>query len=108
MKTEKSNNKNTIKAAFVGSLLLIGAVSFWLYREDVTNNGRRFPDRTKMCYQFAIDYLRNIKNDPNYTEEKRALAIDIETEMYNLCQLELTEEAARNYKPSALEKYQTD
>lgn len=61
-----------------------------------------------MCLQIAVDYLRNSQNDPNYTEEKRGLAIDIETEMYNLCQLELSKDAAGNYKPSALEKYQAE
>lgn len=58
-----------------------------------------------MCFQFAVDYLNNIEKDPNFTEDKRELAIDIETEIVNLCQLELTEEDAGNHTPKALEKY---
>lgn len=38
-------------------------------------------------------------------DEAWAMAIDIETEIHKLCQLELTKEAINNYEPSALEKY---
>lgn len=89
-------------------IALTGFFAFWLHREDITHNGRTFPSRSKMCYQFAIDYLRNIKNDPNYTDEKRALAIDIETEITDLCQLELTDDAVGDYTPTALEKYKNE
>lgn len=89
-------------------IVIAGVFAYWLYREDVTHHGRAFSSRNKMCYQFAIDYLKNIKNDPNYTDEKRALAIDIETEITKLCQLELTEEAAGDYTPTALEKYKNE
>ena len=92
----------------VTALVIVGFIAFWLYRQDVTHHGRTFPNRSRMGYQFAIDYLRNIENDPNYTAEKRELTIDIETEITDLCQLELTEEAAGNYDPTALLKYRNE
>jgi len=95
---------------FIGTavifLAIIVRIGYFFYQEDIRSNGRNFENRSKMCFQFAVDYLNNIEKDPNFTEDKRELAIDIETEITNLCQLELTSEAARNYKPSALEKYQ--
>ena len=97
--------KNKIYIIVISVLVLIGVVAFWFYRQDITHHGRLYPNRSKMCYQLAIDYLRNIKNDPAYTEDKWNLVVNIETEITNLCQLELTEEAAGNYNPKALEKY---
>lgn len=87
--------------------LVIGVVYLWLSNQDIAHNGREYSNRSKMCYQLAIDYLRNIRNDPSYTDEKWNLAVDIETEITNLCQLELSEEAASKYAPKAIEKYKT-
>src|SRR5690606_25754310 len=89
-------------------LILIVKIGYFFYQENIRWNGRSFENRSKMCFQFAVDYLNNIKNDPNYTDEKRELAIDIETEITNLCQLDLTTEAVKSYKPKALEKYQQE
>lgn len=95
---------------FIGTAVILLAIiaksGYFFYQENIRWHGRDFVTREKMCFQFAVDYLNNIRKDPNYTDEKEELAIDIETEITNLCQLELTTEAAGNYKPSALEKYQ--
>lgn len=89
-------------------LLVIAATSliaYWLYKEDVSHHGRLYPSRDRMCYQLAIDYLRNIRNEPDFDDSKWAVAIDIETEIHKLCQLELSREAVGHYQPTALEKY---
>ncbi|GEM_PF-5249187 len=89
-------------------LLAIAATSlaaYWLYKEDISHHGRLYPSRDKMCYQLAIDYLRNIRNEPGFDDSNWAIAVDIETEIHKLCQLELSREAVGNYQPTALEKY---
>lgn len=106
--TVKKTNKKKPTISIVGVVIIIfaGLMAYWLGQQNISRNGRLYPNRSKMCYQFAVDYLRNIENDPNYTDEKRELVIDIETEITDLCQLDLTVEAARDYRPTALEKYQ--
>ena len=43
---------------------------------------------------------------PNFNDEKWQIAVDVETDLYNMCLLNLDKEALRNYKFSGLEKYQ--
>lgn len=60
-----------------------------------------------MCEFFAQSYLRTIpivKPDPN--DEQWQMKIAIETDLYNMCLLDLNKEALKNYKPSAIEEYQ--
>jgi len=100
-------NKKLIVLAILISILIF-LTGYWWWQSDVKHNGRLFNDRNKLCQQIAVDYLRNIRNDPSFDDEKWNLAIDIETEIYNLCQLNLTKEDIINYTPSALEKYAVD
>lgn len=85
---------------------LIGIGSWFLYREDVADNGRAYANKTTLCRQFAQSYLRTIqKTEPNFNNEKWEMAIDIETELYDMCLLDLNKESLKNYKTTALEKY---
>lgn len=104
MKIKLEKKKITVIVVII-LLVVIARIGYFFYQEDIRWNGRDFATREKMCFQFAVDYLNNIEKGPNFTEDKRELAIDIETEIVNLCQLELTEESAGSYTPKALEKY---
>lgn len=59
-----------------------------------------------LCVDFAQSYLKTIAS--KYAAEnqlKRQLAIDIETELYNICLLDLSSDSLKNYQPKAFEKY---
>lgn len=101
------------KKILVGLLvaLVFGIFAYWLYQDDISSQGRLYPSKSKMCEQFAKSYLRTMKereNISNFGSDVWLMAIDIETEINKLCQLELTPEALKNYKPSALEKYRQE
>ena len=60
------------------------------------------------CLDFAQSYLRTIpKTEPNfsYNNEKWKMAIDVETELYKLCLLDLNSKSLSTFKPTSLNKY---
>lgn len=95
----------------IGGIILVfflSVIGYWLYQDHLHASGRLYPSQSKMCEMFAKSYLRTMRareiTDDTY-DEAWTMAIDIETEIHKLCQLELTREAIDNYKPSALDKY---
>jgi len=88
--------------------VVIGLVAYWLHQDYIDSSGRLYPSKSKMCEQFAKSYLRTIREVENIDDfggDAWLRAIDIETEIHKLCQLELTDESIKNYQPTALEKY---
>ncbi len=62
----------------------------------------------KLCYQFANDYLNNMARKyemQTYGEKERAMAVDIETDMYNLCMLNLNEQELAEFDSVVIKKY---
>lgn len=56
--------------------------------------------------EFAQRYLRTIpKIEKDFNAKKWEMAVDVETELYNLCLLDLKEEALGSFRFKALEKY---
>ncbi len=99
--------KNKKNVVLVIALALVGIVAFYLYEDDIAHNGRAYTTKATLCMQFAQSYLRTIpKTEPNFNDKKWSMAIDVETELYDLCLLDLNKEAIGNYKPTSLEKYQ--
>lgn len=95
-------NKKTFLVAGTISLL-VGLVYFLTYD---TNEGKTYASKENLCVQFAQSYLRTIpKHEPNFNDEKWQMAVDVETDLYNMCLLDLNKEALKNFKPSAIEKY---
>jgi len=107
----EEKNKALIRPPLVLLLIIpvvIGSVTYWLYQDYIDSNGRLYPSKSKMCEQFAKSYLRTIKEVENINDfgsDAWLRAVDIETEIHKLCQLELTDEAVKNYQPTALGKY---
>ena len=78
---------------------------FYFFTQD-TNEGKAYKDRQSLCTHFAQSYLKTIaKNQPNLGEQEWEMAVDVETELYNMCLLDLNSEALGSYTPSAIEKY---
>jgi hypothetical protein len=97
-----------LKPVAIIALGLLGIASTLLvyFFSGDTNEGTAYESREKMCIDFAQSYLRTIhKNEPELTDEKWKLAIDIETELYNLCLLDLNQESIANHNKSPLDKY---
>lgn len=86
-------------------VVLLTVIAYWWWQSDISHNGRLYKDRNKLCQQIAVDYLRNVRNDPDFSEEEWSMAIDIETEIHKLCQLNLIKEDIINYSPSTFNKY---
>jgi hypothetical protein len=93
------------------TIVVIGLVAYWLNQDYIDSSGRLYPNKSKMCEQFAKSYLHTIKEVEDIDDFGSGAwlrAIDIETEIHKLCQLELTEEAIKNYQFTAFEKYSTN
>lgn len=92
---------------------LTGFTSYWLYQDHIGSNGRLYSSKLRMCEDFAKSYLRTVKetesiNDFGGGNTDWSRAIAIESEINNLCQLELTDEALEGYSPSNIQKYLDD
>ncbi len=102
--------KNQKGLFVIGLIFVVGFVLYHFYAaEDIADNGKVYSSKVDLCRQFAQSYLRTIGKTDNITDfgsEKWKMAIDVETELYNMCRLDLNKETLKNYKPSSLEKYQ--
>lgn len=98
------------KKIFVaGSIILtiIILMSFFILRDDISNNGKIFSSKQELCRFFAQSYLRTVQNkELNLNDEKQKMAIDIETDFYNICLLDLNQSSLQKYKSIIIEKYQ--
>ncbi|NMB56871.1 hypothetical protein GYA19_02960 [Candidatus Beckwithbacteria bacterium] len=99
------------------SILVIIGVCFGysFYQNDIEDNGRVYQSKQRMCTDFAQSYLRTIqKTDKAKASsnifspegQKWEIGIDVETDLYNLCLLDLNQESLKNYKSTVIEKYQ--
>jgi hypothetical protein len=67
------------------------------------------------CPDVAQEYLMNAENmwkkEPGnwgekYGPKQRAMAIDVETDIYKLCTIGLDEESLKSFKSTVIERYQ--
>ena len=95
-------NKNPI---LVTSLIILTIGLIYFFISD-TSTGKTYASKQNLCIQFAQSYLKTIpKTEPNFTDETWRMAVDVETDLYNMCLLKLTKEALMNYQSSITEKY---
>ncbi len=99
--------KNKKVILIIATLLIIVSAGFYLYENDMADNGKSYASKQTLCMQFAQSYLRTIpKTETYFNDEKWSMAVDVETDLYNMCLLDLNKESLKNYKVNALEKYQ--
>lgn len=80
-----------------------------LWFADGDESVKVYPSKTYMCARFADSYLATVQRTDNITDYgagKWNIAIDVETDLFNLCMLDLTDEALKNYKSTIIETYQ--
>jgi ubiquitin-protein ligase len=92
----------------LGIVLVVGYffVSGFFTPSDAPGN--LYTTKGEMCIDFAQSYLKTIQKTENihdYGSEKWKVAIDIETEIYNICRLDLTNNSVSTYQQKALQKY---
>ena len=85
------------------------------YEADFNANGKIYSSKKILCTHFAQSFLRTVQKTDNAFDSKDVyssrnqrwnMAIDVETDIYNLCVLDLTTESLRTYKSTIIEKYQ--
>ncbi len=80
-------------------------VLVWLWIKN-DSSGRAYNSQDEMCQQMALSYLKTMRKvEPEMDEDTWAMAVDVETDLFNLCQLELQAEALGKYEAQALKKY---
>jgi hypothetical protein len=96
---------NGYKKIIMGVALIVGAgaVGYYLYQDDVADNGMAYASKITLCQQFAQSYLKTVRKSLNIQTDSPEwdMAIDVETDMYNLCLVELNPEALKNFKTTA-------
>jgi hypothetical protein len=100
--------KNNINwPIFIITFLTIVLISYFFYTRSSIGKGRVYSDKQTLCMDFAQSYLKTIrKTDLAKTDnEKWEIAIDVETELYDMCLLDLNKEAIKQYHPNAFDKY---
>lgn len=89
---------------------LISVFVFWslIYLKDAYEY-RAYSNKHKLCVNFAHSYLasmRKIENIEDSGSEKWKMVVDIETDLYELCLLDLDEQSLGSWESVILKKYQ--
>jgi len=97
-------------AVVIGVFLAItlSIFAYWIYLDNLDSSGRLYQSQSKMCEEFAKSYLRTMWAKEKIDDlggDRWERAIAVESEIYKLCQLELTDEALENYSPTNIQKY---
>ena len=72
--------------------IFVGGDAYFYFTDS--GDGKAYKSKQALCMDFAQSYLRTIpKTEKDFNNDKWSLAIVVETRLYNLCQVELTEEA---------------
>lgn len=101
--------KNQKTILLVGIITVVGIIAYYLYPGTIVNNGKEYSSKATLCRQFAQDYLKTVQKTDTITDlgsDKWNMAVDVETDLYNLCLIDLNKESLKNYKTTSLEKYQ--
>ncbi len=96
-------------------IVVVFVVGYLLYKDDYNNNGKLYSSKEKLCTHFAQSYLRTVQKTDNARStdnisspenQRWQMAVDVETDFYNLCLLNLEKEALKKYKSTIIDKYQ--
>jgi len=91
--------------------LVIGVIIGYLLNANYRND---YVSKPKLCEDFAQKYLNVVRTKENALPDsdlpnertKWEMAVNIETDFYNLCMLNLDLESLQKYQSSVMSKYQ--
>ncbi len=87
-------------------MFLVICAGYFLHVDDISDHGRLYSSKSSLCVEFAQSYLRTIpKTEKDFNDKKWEMAIDVETELYNMCLLDISKVALGSFRAKALEKY---
>lgn len=109
--------KTLPKKLLVLSLIINIVVCFILFFNlfDRDDESRLYSSKISLCTDFARSYLKTVQKTDNARstdnilspESKRwEMAVDVETDFYNLCMLDLNENTLKNFHSTIVKKYQ--
>lgn len=107
--------KNKRNLIIVSLIILVSMVVYFLYQDDISHHGRLYSSKQRMCEEFSQSYLRTIQkidnafgseNTSSPANQKWEMAVDVETDLYSLCLVDLSGEALKKYQLSGLKKYE--
>jgi hypothetical protein len=113
--TRWSLKRNVRIIKFVVIIVVFLFFCFVVYINNINGNGKIFASKEQLCRQFAQSYLQTVQiTDNAYSTEnvlspenqRWQIAIDIETDFYNVCMLKLEENSLRMYRSIIIDKYQ--
>ena len=96
------NKHSTILPYFVsaGLVMVISGAVIWYRQENKADYGSKYPSKQALCSDLAQSYLKTVT-----VAEDRELAIVVETDLYNLCMLDLNQDALRRFRLSAINNF---
>lgn len=106
-------NKKIIIISMIVVVFLV--VGYAVYQEENNDNGKLYSSKERLCAHFAQSYLKTVQKTDNarssenissLENQKWEMAIDVETDFYNLCMLNLDKKSLKTYKSTIIEKYQ--
>jgi len=109
-----SDHKKKITLVLVTGVLLISILLFLgaVYVDDYLGDGRTYLTKQDLCRDFAHSYLKTVQKTDSFTAtsnpEKWSLAVAIETDLYNLCLLDLDKESLGEFVIKNVQNYSTE
>ena len=90
-----------VSTTFVGIFLIAHYYGFF-----DSDNGKLYSSKALLCQEFALSYLRTMPTtEDNFDGKKWEMAVDVETELYDLCMLDLSVESLVAFEANSLNKY---
>ena len=93
-------NKKPILISLGLAIFLVGIVVFWSKDDGL---GKTYTNKVTLCRYIADSYLKTVAKTDGFQKEQ--MAVDVETDLYNLCLVDLNKDSLQNFKLSGLEKY---
>ena len=97
--------KKRIVIVFLIVIFVLLIAGFLLYQDNLIDNGKQYSSKEQLCTHFAQSYLRTVQKT-DLDNQSWEIAVDIETDLSNLCNLELNEKSLKTYKSSIINNYQ--
>ena len=100
-------NKLKDKKIFLPLGIALVGLLFWFFSDD-SNKGKSYKSKQSMCIDFAQSYLKTVQKtdmkSAQYEPKKWGLAVAVESDLYNLCLLDLSKESLKSFDLSNIKR----
>jgi len=105
IKIHKPVLKNIMYFVIIGSIFIGGSIKLFGL---LSGGGKAYKSKAALCNDFQQSYIRTIaKTDRihTYSDKKWKMAMYVESNLYQLCMIELNENALQKFKMGSSEEY---